>query len=82
MGLINAQNLSLLEINDVFRRKLATMRTSKYTNLVKTFSKNEISHECKIFKDELLAYHEDQEVFYWYVHFELYEFELLCFNIF
>jgi hypothetical protein len=80
--LINSQNLSSLETNDVFRRKLATTRASKYANLVTTFSKNQILHECKVFEEELFASHEDQEIFYWYVHFELYEFELLGFNIF
>ena len=79
---INSKNLSSLETNDVFRQKLATTRASKYANLVKAFSKNQIPHKCKIFKEELPAYYEDQEMFYWYIHFELYEFELLGFNIF
>ena len=51
MGLINARNLSSLKTNDVFCRKLATTRTSKYANLVKAFSNNQIPHECKIFRD-------------------------------
>ena len=77
---INSKNLSSLETNDVFRQKLATTRASKYANLVKAFSKNQIPHKYKMFKEELSAYHED--MFIWYIHFELHEFELLGFNIF
>jgi hypothetical protein len=51
------------------------MRASKNANLVKTFLHNHIPHERKLFKEELFAYHEDQEVFYWYESFKLYEFE-------
>ena len=47
---------------------------SKYANLVKIFLNNYIPHEHKLFKKELLVYHEDQKIFYWYVYFKLYEF--------
>lgn len=82
VGLINSKNLNSLETNEVFRRKLATTKASKYATLVTAFSNNQIPHECKMFKEELLAYHEDQEVYYWYVYFELYEFNLFSFNMF
>ena len=38
-----------------FCQKLATTRTLKYVNLVKAFLKNQIAHECKIFKEDLFA---------------------------
>ena len=50
VNLINSQKLSSFETNDIFGKKIATTRASKYANLVKAFSKNQIPHECKIFK--------------------------------
>ena len=37
------------------------MKAPKFANLVKAFLKNYILHECKLFKEELLAYHENQK---------------------
>lgn len=75
VGLINSQLWTSLESNDVFLRKLATSRASKYAHVVKHFSKNHILQERELLKEELLAFHKDQEVFYWYVLFNLYAFE-------
>ena len=58
-----------------FFKKIATTRVLKYANFVKTLLNNDIPHERKLFKEELFTYHENQEVFYWYVHVKLYEFE-------
>ncbi|KAG0595890.1 hypothetical protein M758_UG207200 [Ceratodon purpureus] len=78
IGLIDSEKWTTLDTNDVFLRKIATTRASKYASLVKAFSKNHIPHERKVFKEELLAYHKDQEVFYWYnLGWEKYEQEML-----
>ena len=55
--------------------------TSKYANLMKAFLKNQIPHEYKLFKEELLVYHEQKKNLFVFL-FELYEFKLLGFNNF
>ena len=59
VDLIDFEKWTSLETNDVFLRKIATMRASKYASLVKAFSKIRVLHEQKLFKKELLAYHKD-----------------------
>jgi hypothetical protein len=64
VGLINIQKLNSLETNDVFFCKIATIRASKYENLLKAFSNDHIPHERNLFKEELLLYHKYEKKFY------------------
>ena len=60
VGLINFQKLKSSETNNNFCRKIITTQISKYANLVKAFSRNQIPHECNLWNEELFAYHEHQ----------------------
>ena len=85
MDLTNAQNLSSLETNNVFRPKLATARTSEHRNMQiwwRHFFIIKFLMSARYSRRSCLRITKMKNFFYWYVYFELYEFELLRFNIF
>ena len=47
-----------------FFRKIAKTKSNKYLDVIKAFSKDPDVDFQKRFKEELLAYHKDQEVFH------------------
>lgn len=78
VGLIDSKKWTLLKKNEIFLSKIAKTKSNKYSDVIKAFSEDSNLDFQKRLKEELLAYHKDQEVFHWYkLGWEKYEEKML-----
>ena len=67
VGQVDMRKWAMLDSNDIILKKATTSKDNKFVDVCKAFSEIGTPQERQVLKDDLLAYHLDQEVFHWLV---------------